>query len=213
MKFEKIDIDSWKRKPYFEHYFGEVPCTYSMTVKLDITKVTDGGNKLYPTMLYCISTVVNRYEEFRTAFDAEGKLGVYSTMNPCYTVFHKDTQTFSNLWTEYSADYSEFCNSYENDKNDYGEIEEFEAKPNTPENVFNVSMIPWVSFEGFNLNLQKGYDYLLPIFTMGKYYKEGDKTYLPLAIQVHHAVCDGFHVSRFINDLQKLINDIPKETL
>ena len=80
------------------------------------------------------------------------------------------------------------------------------AKPNPPENTFPVSMIPWTSFEGFNLNLQNGYDYLLPIFTFGKYYEDGGKYYIPLSIQVHHAVCDGFHVCRFINELQELLN-------
>lgn len=80
------------------------------------------------------------------------------------------------------------------------------GKPDVPDNCFTVSMIPCVSFEGFNLNLQKGYDYLLPIFTMGKYYEENGRILLPLAIQVHHAVCDGFHVCRFINELQELIN-------
>lgn len=205
MEFVKIDKQNWKRRPYFEHYHSEVLCTYSMSVKLDISELINTGKKLYPTMLYCISTVVNRYEEFRTAFNSDGELGVYSSMNPCYTVFHKETQTFSNIWTEYCVDYAAFCKAYTDDLSAYGKTEAFDAKPGTPENVFNVSMIPWVSFEGFNLNLQKGYDYLLPVFTMGKYYKEGDKIWLPLAIQVHHAVCDGFHVGRFLNDLQNLI--------
>ena len=80
-----------------------------------------------------------------------------------------------------------------------------EGKPNAQENIFNVSMIPWSTFDGFNLNLQKGYDYLIPIFTM-KYYKEDNKIILPLAIQVHHAVCDGFHVCRFVKQVQELIN-------
>ena len=30
---------------------------------------------------------------------------------------------------------------------------------------------------------------------------------LPLAIQVHHAVCDGYHVGRFIEVLQEKIRD------
>ena len=72
--------------------------------------------------------------------------------------------------------------------------------------ISEVSMIPWSTFDGFNLNLQKGYDYLIPIFTMGKYYRDDEKIILPLAIQVHHAVCDGFHICRFVNELQKLIN-------
>lgn len=80
------------------------------------------------------------------------------------------------------------------------------VKANVPKNNFLVSMIPWASFEGFNLNLQKDYDFLQPIFTMGKYYEENDKILLPLAIQMHHAVCDGFHICRFINELQELLN-------
>ena len=28
------------------------------------------------------------------------------------------------------------------------------------------------------------------------------KTLLPLAVQVHHGVCDGFHLCRFLNGLQ-----------
>ena len=206
MIFEKIDINSWKRKEYFEHYFTNVPCTYSMTVKVDITPIKNKLMKLYPAMLYYISTVVNHHPEFRTAINDSGELGVYSEMLPCYTVFHKDTETFSNIWTEYSLDFNTFSVAYENDMQKYGNKQGMIGKPNAPENTFPVSMIPWSTFEGFNLNLQKGYDYLIPIFTMGKYYQEDGRTILPLAIQVHHAVCDGFHICRFANELQELIN-------
>ncbi len=34
---------------------------------------------------------------------------------------------------------------------------------------------------------------------------ENGKYLLPLAIQVHHAVCDGFHVCRFVNELQECL--------
>ena len=134
------------------------------------------------------------------------KLEIFSEMMPCYTVFHKDTETFSNIWTEYSSDYDEFLDRYERDMESYGEQEGMMAKPNPPANTFPVSMIPWLSFEGFNLNLQRGYSYLLPIFTFGKYYEENGKFYIPLSIQVHHAVCDGFHTCRFVNELQEVID-------
>lgn len=158
-------------------------------------------------MLYYLTSIVNRHAEFRTAINANGELGIYSEMTPYYTVFHKETETFSNLWTEYCSNYDDFCVAYENDVLHYGKIEHMEAKQNVPENNFSVSMIPWTTFEGFNLNIRNGYDYLLPIFKMGKYYEDDGKILLPLSIQVHHAVCDGFHICRFINELQELIND------
>jgi len=206
MNFKIIDKETWSRKEYFQHYFSEIPCTYSMTTKLDITKLKNSNNKLYPTMLYLITKVVNNHKEFRTSFDMSGQLGIFDEMVPCYTVFNKETETFSNIWTEYCEDYDVFCKSYEKDIKMYSSVKKMIAKPDIPVNTFPVSMIPWTTFEGFNLNLQKGYDYLLPIFTMGKYYEENGRYFLPLAIQVHHAVCDGFHVCSFVNELQKHIN-------
>lgn len=57
MEFKFIDKDNWKRKEYFDHYFFNVPCTYSMTVKMDITKIIKKKQKLYPTMLYYITII------------------------------------------------------------------------------------------------------------------------------------------------------------
>ena len=71
----------------------------------------------------------------------------------------------------------------------------------------NDSAIPWAGFESFNLNIAD-FKYLIPIFTIGKYYRENDQFYLPLAVQVHHAVCDGFHICCFINDLQSGIDTL-----
>jgi chloramphenicol O-acetyltransferase type A len=41
---------------------------------------------------------------------------------------------------------------------------------------------------------------------MGKYFERDGKRLLPLAIQVHHAVCDGYHVGLLVDKLQKYIN-------
>lgn len=207
--FHPIDLSKWERKEYFDHYFSAVPCTYSMTVKLDITRLVQSKEKLYPAMLYCLAKAVNRSRELKTVLSSNGQLGWFEKMHPSYTIFHKDTETFSCIWTAYTEDYQAFCQSYHQDLAQYGDIHHFDAKPNTPPNSFPVSMIPWESFEGFNLNLQKGFDYLTPIFTMGKYYEENGRFLLPLAIQVHHAVCDGYHVCRFVSHVREALEELP----
>lgn len=186
--------------------FTQVPCTYSAVFQLDISRLRREGQKLYPTLLYHLAGEVNRHEEFRTALDGAGRLGIYDCLHPCYTVFHPESETFSNLWTAYDPDYETFCAACRRDMEEYGNNPGLEGKPGTPENTFPVSMLPWAGFTGFHLNLQKGYDYLLPIFTMGKYCREGGRTLLPLAVQVHHAVCDGFHLCRFVNGLQERLD-------
>lgn len=208
MLFTRIDKKTWPRSAYFDHYFTQVPCTYSAVFKLDITKLRQRGQKLYPAMLYALSTAVNRHQEFRMALNEAGESGFYDQVHPCYTVFHRDTETFSNLWTAYTPDYAAFCAAFEHDMAVYGDRQGLMSRTDTPENTFPVSMVPWASFEGFNLNLQKGYDYLTPIFTMGKFYEDGGRILLPLAVQVHHAVCDGFHLCRLVNEVQELVNDL-----
>lgn len=205
MEFIPVDLDTWARKEHFEHYFHQVPCTYSMTTKLDITPLIEAKERLYPAMLYRIAKAVNQYQEFRMDLGPDGTLGFYTEMHPCYTIFHRDSETFSNLWTEYTDDYGAFCRAYQQDLEQFGSCKDMMAKPDVPVNTFPVSMVPWESFEGFNLNLQNGYRYLPPVFTMGKYQRDERGVWLPLSIQVNHAVCDGFHVCRFIAALREMI--------
>ena len=80
MEFCRVDRAAWPRNEYFEHYFSNTPCTYSMTVKLDVTNIEEKGLKYYPALLYALTTVVNRHEEFRTALDAEGQVGIFSAI-------------------------------------------------------------------------------------------------------------------------------------
>lgn len=53
MKLEIIDRSSWNRNVYFDHYFTNIPCTYSMTVKLDITQIIK-KQKNYTLLCYII---------------------------------------------------------------------------------------------------------------------------------------------------------------
>ena len=150
--FTPIDREHWVRKEYFAHYFSQVPCTYSAVFQLDITRIRRQGQKLYPTMLYHITSEVNCWAEFRMALNGAGQLGIYDQMHPCYTVFHPESKTFSNLWTEYDPDYEVFCAAYRRDMAQYGSRLGLEGKPGTPENTFPVSMLPWASFGSFHLN-------------------------------------------------------------
>lgn len=102
--------------------------------------------------------------------------------------------------------YDEFLITYEADVAKFSSSTQYEPKPDRPSNSFNISMIPWLTFTSFNINVFSDGKYLLPIFTLGKYFEDNEKRLIPLSIQVPHAVCDGYHVGKFVETLQKLIN-------
>lgn len=208
MNFNYIDLENWERAPYFNHFINDVRCTYSMTANVDITSllktIKKKKIKLYPVLIYMITSIVNQNKKFRTCYDENEKVGIFDEMSPCYTVFHKDNETFSNIWTSYDNSFKSFYHNVLSDMDQYGNVKQFMAKDNVPKNTFPVSCIPWVSFTGFNLNIFADGTYLLPIFTIGKYFNQEQKTLIPISIQVHHAVCDGYHVSKFINQLEEM---------
>lgn len=205
-----IQLEHWPRKEVFQHYLHQIPCTYSITGEWDITPLRRQKLRLYPTMLYLLAWAVNQHEEFRLQLDEHGQLWQLEQMHPSYTVFHPETELFSNLWTEYSPDYITFVQRYEKTLETYGQAPGMFPQPDMPHNTFPVSMLPWSSFTGFQLNLQKGYDYLTPIFTMGKYFERHGRIFLPYSVQVHHAVCDGFHTCRLTNEIQQHIDTFAK---
>lgn len=198
--FHLIDREHWNREEAYRHYREEVPCTYSMCVNLRITRLLEeverSGLKLFPVFLYGLTQTVNRHREFRMRLNEREELGYFDSVFPCYTIFDQDTENFSTRWTEYREEFASFYSQYLRDSREQEKREE-------PENLFDVSCIPWASFTGFHLNIQGGYDYLAPIFTIGKYLKQGEEILLPLAVQVHHSVCDGYHTVRLVNELQE----------
>ena len=204
MAFNLIDMESWERREFYEHFINEVRCTYSATVNIDITNLA--GQRLYPAMIWLLTQAVNQMPEFRTDLTTEG-LGIYDEMLPAYTIFNRDNKNFSNIWTKFNSNYREFLKLYEADAAMFSSSVSFAPKPDRPANTFDISMVPWFTFTAFNINIFNAGKYLLPIFTMGKIFEASGKRLLPLAIQVHHAVCDGHHVGEFIQELQEQIDE------
>ncbi|MEQ4921994.1 type A chloramphenicol O-acetyltransferase [Proteus hauseri] len=207
MSYNKVDLEQWNRKEHFLHYRHNLQCGFSLTTKIDITLLktvlADKNIKLYPVLIFLIAKTVNSYSESRMAIK-DNELIVWDKVNPAYTIFHPETETFSEIWSEYTEDWIVFSQRYMQDYQQYKDNLALSPKPNHPENHFCISMIPWVNFDGFNLNITNVKDYYPPIFTMGKYCQTDSKILLPLSVQVHHATCDGFHMGRMINKLQAL---------
>ncbi|WP_207265124.1 type A chloramphenicol O-acetyltransferase [Desulfovibrio sp. Huiquan2017] len=210
MSFTRIDMATWKRRELFKHFTEVAPCSFSMTANLDITRFRERqktrGLKLYPMLICLIAGAVNLMPEFRTAYRESGELVIHDVLHPLYTIFNKDTELFSAIWTGFDDDVNAMYEAILNDMEQYGNAGQYCPKPDPPENLLNISAIPWTSFSGFNLNLFRGENYLLPIFTIGKFFEQDSTIQLPLAVQAHHAVCDAYHVSRLLDRLQGLLN-------
>ncbi|WP_077927225.1 type A chloramphenicol O-acetyltransferase [Wohlfahrtiimonas populi] len=210
MQYQIIDLASWNRQEHY-NFYRQIQCNFSLTTEIDVTNVVAFYKhyhyKFYPVMIYLITQAVNQVPALKMALKNE-QLIEWETVLPSYTIFHPESETFSSLWTEYHSDLTEFMRAYEEDFAEYQYNLALSPKPNLPENHFNISSLPWMSFSGFNLGFSEVNDHFAPIFTMEKFSEKDGKLLLPLAIQVHHAVCDGFHIGRFIDLLHECIDEL-----
>ncbi|MGW6163500.1 type A chloramphenicol O-acetyltransferase, partial [Bacillus altitudinis] len=200
--------ENYPRKEHFHHYMTVTRCTYSLVIDLDITKLyailKEKRLKVYPVQIYLLARAVQNIPEFRMD-QVDDALGYWEILHPSYTILNKETQTFSSIWTPYDENFARFYKSCVADMDTYSKSSNLFPKPHMPENMFNISSLPWIDFTSFNLNVSTDITYLLPIFTLGQFKMKEEKIILPVAIQVHHAVCDGYYVGQYVEYLRRLI--------
>ena len=67
-----------------------------------------------------------------------------------------------------------------------------------------MSCVPWISFKHFAVHSYENKPYYFPSVEAGRFYEdEEDRMRMPLSITCHHAATDGYHVDRFLRELQE----------
>lgn len=210
--FHKIDFETWERKEHFKYYINLIKTNYNLTAELNISqlmkKIKEKKLRFFPTMLYCIIKAVNQNKEFRMDYDKEGNLGYWDYVVPSYTIFHNDDKTFSDIWSEYDENFEKFYKNVVEDIKKYKDIKGVKTKLGRGDNFCPISCIPWLSFTGCANDTYSEAKMLFPVIAFGKYFKCDEMTMIPISVFVNHAVADGYHTCKLINDIQSIINDI-----
>ncbi len=208
MNYTKVEIDKWSRGSLFHFYIEKMRIVMSLTVDINvaplITYTKKNGLKFYPAMIWVVSKVINSHDEFKYGWDTDGNLIRWDSISPSYTVFNRDDECFSKFVTEYTDDIFEFYQRTVDDQRKYQE--ERAIIGNQPQNFFDVSCLPWVKYKHFDVHVFDEGKFLAPVLTWGKYEVQNGNALMPLTMNIHHAVADGFHLSRFFNEVQELID-------
>lgn len=204
----RIDLATWPRREHFAHY-RQAACSYSLTVELDATAaaaaLARSRRKTYLAQVWALANAVNRHEEFRLTVTEDSAPAVWDVVHPSFTIFCSARETFASVWSPYDADFATFHAAAAEVAATHQQTTCLFPQGPPPANTFYVSALPWVSFTGFHLQVPPAAASLAPIFTLGRYRQSAGRTLLPLAIQVHHAAADGFHVSRLVSEVQELL--------
>ena len=210
-EFQKTDPAVWERQPYFDYYYHRIKCKYTINAEVDITALLERKNekglKFFPLFLYVVMRAVNRNKEFRMSLGGDGRPGYWNYVVPSYTIFHEDDKTFSDIWSEYSEDFAVFYRTVLQDMETYKNTKGIKARPGQPANFCPVSALPWLSFTGFSQDTYSESAFLFPLIRFGKYFPANGRTLIPVSVFVHHAVADGYHTCKLINDMQEIASE------
>lgn len=109
MAFHTIDLSTWNRAEHFLHYKNEVQCAICITHRISITRLVpflkQKKLRFYPVMIYLVTKALHLQTLFRLGMDQEGNVGYWDSIDPSYTIFHKETETFSCLWSSWNLDF------------------------------------------------------------------------------------------------------------
>jgi chloramphenicol O-acetyltransferase type A len=203
----EIDITTWPRKKHFKVFNSFDYPHFNLCANVDITSlytlIKSKGNSLHTTLVYIISRTANDYPEFRWRIRKD-KVVEHDIVHPSASILSAD-DLFSFCTMRFYQAFGEFYPNAEATIEHTKLHPTLEDEPGKDDLLFLTS-IPWVSFTGIMHPIHMHPVDSIPRFAWGKFFRENDRVMLPLSVQVHHALMDGFHVGRFYQKLQQYLD-------
>ncbi len=206
----KIDINTWNRKEHYE-FFSKMKSPFvGLTAEVDCTiayqRAKEMNVSFYAYYLYKSVQASNLIEEMKYRI-INDEVHVVDTLSAGSTAARTDG-TFSFIYVEYAETFAEFYQSFQ---------KEIEAVNNSTGLRLNdddvkishvrYSVLPWISFTAImhptNFNSKDA----VPRIVFGKYHVVDNKKMMPVSVEVHHGMMDGYHIARYLEEFQKLLNE------
>lgn len=206
---QKLDLDTWNRKEHFQFFKQMEEPFFGVTVRIDCTKAYENakasGTSFFVYYLHKTLQAVNENEPFRYRI-IDDEVYIFDRVDVSATILRED-KTFGFSWIKYDADLTSFAAIAK---------KEIERIQNTtglltldayPENQIHFSAMPWIDFTSFSHARSFTFPDSCPKISFGKMVSENGKRSMAMSVHVHHGLMDGYHLGKFLDYFQKLMND------
>jgi chloramphenicol O-acetyltransferase type A len=204
-----IDTNTWNRKEHFEFFSRMASPYFGLVTEVECTETyinaKRNGMSFFASYLHKSMIAVNVVEELRYRI-VDNKVVCYDTIHAGATISRDDT-TFGFIFVHFSMDFAIFNAELQTEieavKNSTGLRLNNDDHKN---DLIRHSTIPWASFTALlhptNLDRQES----VPKITFGKINARGDRKFLPVSIEAHHGLVDGYHIGQYLNEFQNQLN-------
>ncbi|MFN2531318.1 MAG: CatA-like O-acetyltransferase [Pyrinomonadaceae bacterium] len=202
-----LDLNSWTRRETFEYFKNFDKPYFNVSTRVDITQLLarcrSTATNVTLSYHYAGLRAGNEVEPFRYRLRAEGVV-IHPVIHGATTVLLPN-ESFSFARFNYEPDFQQFLTGASRAVADVlaGGVN-FKPRDEV-DAVIHFTTLPWISFTSFSHARNWRRRDSVPKIAFGKFMKEGDRVYLPVSVEVHHALMDGLHVGRYLEEFQRLL--------
>jgi chloramphenicol O-acetyltransferase type A len=204
-----LDLDSWKRRHIFEFFLKFDKPYFNICVQLDVTKLLalrDRGQfSLFLAYHYLALRMMNEVEAFHYRL-RDGKVLIHDVVHGGSTILLPD-ETFSFVYFDYYEDFQLFARTTSQAMEAVRTGEKTFQPRDDYDSLVHFTTLPWVSFTSFSHARNWGREDSVPKLSFGRFTKQNDLVLLPMSVEVHHALMDGFHVGLFVNKMEQALSE------
>lgn len=207
--FHKIDIENWDRKHTFDYFKDFEQPFFNVTVNIEITQLYNFCKKkeysIFLASLFFSTKATNKIENFKYRLQ-EKEVICYDKIDAGSTILFKDN-SFGFCYFEFVNDLEAFINTGQQNIEQAQKQQSFAPQDNK-KNLIHYSILPWLAFSSFQHARRVPTNNSIPKIVMGKIFEEGSKKIMPISIEVHHALVDGWHVGQYFQILEEFISEL-----
>ena len=207
--YKLLDIENWNRKEHFAFFNQFDESFFGIVAEIDCTEAYQlcKSNSI-PFSLYChyrATTAVNQTEEFRYRIKND-EIVVFDTIHVTTTI-GRDDNTFSFSFIPFAKSLNEYIELAKIEIERIKSSSGLGANENTGRlDVIHFSTVPWISFTGVTHPQSFKFKDSIPKITFGKYFYRNDRMILPVSVNAHHGLMDGYHVGQFLKLFEQVMN-------
>lgn len=202
---EYLDTTTWARREAFEFFRGFDKPYFNVCVRLDAAPLKAalakrGVGSFSLACYYLALRLANQHPSFRLRLEG-GRVRVHEVVHGGCTVLRED-ESFSFAYLDYDVDFARFCQQATLAMQAARQRStRFDPRPDQAA-VIHITTLPWLHFSSFSHARNWGREDSVPKMAFGRTDADGARLWLPFSVEVHHALMDGLHVGRYVQDLE-----------
>jgi chloramphenicol O-acetyltransferase type A len=204
---KKINIEHWNRKQHYMHFKDFKDPYFAVTIPFNITKAYKSSKNdevsFFSKYLHDCMKAINAIDNLKLRIEKD-EVVLYEVINASATLMRADN-TFALSYIKYDENLDVFINNLESEKQRVLRTNDF-YPPIDSLDCIHCSAMPWLNFQGHK-EAVSGNRESVPKLAFGKTYKSDGELMMNLAINVNHALVDGYHVGLFVEEFQKNLNN------